>query len=147
MPDADQTRDPFDISSVEKDIGELVRGTREDTGPRAYAPAGQRLPAPGYLDPAAVGELRLTAEMVKAEHDRTAAAIEAMAQEALVQATEYEKALFDLKQFAVETLETARLYRERGQQTYDRLQQKSVKMANVRKVCEDIRANLDAPDA
>jgi hypothetical protein len=99
------------------------------------------MPAPPPPSIAEIGQV--TAEAVMTQYEAAAKTIEEMKAPMQAWATMHEKALADLAAMVKHIEETAKRYRDMGQETHDKMQRSSGVLTEVRQLCDDIRTKIN----
>jgi hypothetical protein len=136
----------FDVSSIEDEIGGLVRHDNErrafNTGhPKPDRALHQLAPPDDQPSVDSIGQV--TAEAVMAQYEAAAKTIEAMREPMKNWTDHCQTALADLKAAMEYIDETAKRFRELGQTTHDRIQRSSAAITEVRQTCDSIREKID----
>jgi conjugal transfer/entry exclusion protein len=119
----------FDVASLEKEIGEAMHQSIQQN---AAAP-----PLPTIED---IG--KVTGEAVMAQYQAAADTINEMKKPMQEWVDQCERALADLKAAMTYIDETAKKFREMGQETHDKIQQSSAAISSVRETCDLIRNKI-----
>jgi Asp-tRNA(Asn)/Glu-tRNA(Gln) amidotransferase A subunit family amidase len=131
----------FDIAEVQRDVEDALGGAvnRMAGEQDPYAPPRERTPVP---EAAPIYRENVTAETIKAEFEKAAKQFEDMGkmmEEVVLQADHMkEKALAGIK-FCNET---AAAYREEATMVFERIENYTAMLAEIRETCENFRQRL-----
>jgi hypothetical protein len=138
QPNQSEVFNVNNIDDLEDQIGELISQEVPRRPLQDYTPPTELT---ALVPPIDIGTV--TAEAVMTQYEAAAKTIEGMKAPLQEWTKECQTALADLQAAMTYIDETAKRFREIGEQTHQRIQKSSVALAEVRKICDEIRAKID----
>lgn len=134
---------PFDVRTLEDEVHEVVASMHHTRPPPIpFAPSP---PTPDYVEHldgvSKVGEL--SAAAVATDFEAAASNIERMGKELIEVAKRCETLVKDVMDVVRVANETAEYYRNEGKKAFQQIEQAAIITNQVRKTCNDMRAQLD----